>query len=80
MSHKTAYRTLTSPDLNELETQVNDYIKSIYKNEHHEEIKVNDITTFSMKENYIAAVTYSYAKKKSLSFEVPFETAKPEIS
>lgn len=79
MSHKTAYKTFSNPDLNELETQVNDYIKSIYKNEHHEEIKIHDIATFSVKENYIAAVTYSFAKKKSLSFEVRFETAKPAM-
>ena len=78
MSHKTAYSTFSNPDLNELETQVNDYIKSLYKNEHREDMKINDITTFSVKENYIAAITYSYAKKKSLSIEVPFETAKPE--
>jgi hypothetical protein len=78
MSHKTAYSTLSSPDLSSLETQVNDFIKGLYKNEHHEDIKIHDITTLTVKENFIAAITYSFTKKKQLSTELPFETLKPE--
>jgi len=76
MSHKTVYSTFSNPDLSGLETQVNDFIKSLHKNEHHEAIKIHDITTLNVKDNFIAAVTYSYAKKK-ISIEVPFETSQP---
>lgn len=78
MSHKTAYSTFSNPDLNGLETQVNDFIRSVHKNEHHEEIKIDNITTFNVKENFIAAITYSYSKKKQHSPDVPVEASKPE--
>lgn len=64
MSHKTAYKTFSSTDLIALETQVNDHIKSLKKNELHESIKINDITTFSANGAFVAALTYSYVKKK----------------
>jgi hypothetical protein len=78
MSHKTAYSTFSNPDLSGLETQVNDFIKTIHKNEHYDEIKIHDITTLNVKENFIAAITYSFTKKKQLSTEGSFETLKPE--
>jgi hypothetical protein len=78
MSHKTAYSTLSSPALDILETQVNDFIKNLHKNEHHEDIKIHDITTLNVKENFIAAITYSFTKKKLLSTEASFETLKTE--
>jgi len=65
MSHKTAYSTFFNPDLSGLETQVNDFIKSLHKNEHHEDIKVHNITTFNVRENFVAAITYSFTKKKT---------------
>jgi hypothetical protein len=73
MSHKTTYRAFSNPDLSGLETQVNDFIRSMHKNENHEAIKILDITTFTMKDNFIAAITYSYLKKKQPGVDVPSE-------
>ncbi|MFA6059079.1 MAG: hypothetical protein WC756_12825 [Taibaiella sp.] len=66
MSHKTEYKTFSNTNLNELEIQVNDFMKTLHKNEHHEAVKVQDITTFTIKDNFIAAITYSYIKKKRI--------------
>lgn len=64
MSHKTEYRIFSNTELNGLEIQVNEYIKTLHKNEHHEEVKIQNITTLTAKDNFIAAVTYSYQRKK----------------
>lgn len=64
MSHKTQYKTFSAPDLIALENEVNDFIKSLHKNENRENVKVSDITTFSAGNTFAAAVTYSWSKKK----------------
>lgn len=80
MSHKTAYHTCSDPDLSGLETQVNDFIKSLHKNEHHESIKVDNITTFTGKDSFMAAVTYSYVKKKRPEVEASSGLSEQENS
>lgn len=64
MSHRTEYKTFSNADIIALETQVNDYLKGLRKNEHHESIKVDNITTLVADKIYTAAITYSYVKKK----------------
>jgi hypothetical protein len=64
MSHRTEYKTFSNTDISALETQVNEYLKGLRKNEHHESIKVENITTIVSDKTYTAAITYSYVKKK----------------
>ncbi len=64
MSHKTHYKTFSQPDLESLEKEVNDYIKSLYKDEKIDDVKVNDITTLNVGSSFVAALTYNYAKAK----------------
>lgn len=70
MSHKTHYKTFSQPDLQVLEQEVNDYIRSLQKDEKIDRIKINNITTFNVNNNFIAAVTHSYTKKKKPVAEV----------
>lgn len=64
MSRKTHYKTFTQPALPELEKEVNEFIRNLYKDEKTESVKINDITTMSVNNAFIVAMTYSYAKKK----------------
>ena len=64
MSHKTHYKTFTQPDLPALEKDVNDFIRSLYKDEKIESIKVGDVTTLYVNNAFVAAMTYSYSKVK----------------
>ncbi|KAA5532707.1 hypothetical protein F0919_18170 [Taibaiella lutea] len=64
MSHKTHYKTFTQPTLSALEKDVNDFIRELYKDEKTEDVKINNITTMTLNSAFIAAMTYSYAKKK----------------
>jgi len=64
MSHKTHYKTFTQPDSEQLEKQVNDFIHTLYKDEKMDEVKINDVTTFSFNNALVAAITYSYGKPK----------------
>jgi hypothetical protein len=70
MSHKTQYKTCSNTDLSILETEVNNYIKDLHKNEDHEDIKVHDITTLFAGNVFIAAITATYTKKKKPVAEV----------
>lgn len=71
MSHKTQYKTFTNPDLTVLENEVNEYIKSLHKNENHESVKINNLTTLTAKDVFVVALTYSYSKKKKPQLEQP---------
>ncbi|RZM18292.1 MAG: hypothetical protein EOO88_41125 [Pedobacter sp.] len=62
MSHKTRYKTFSQPDLTTLETAVNDHIRSLYKDEKLAGVRVDNITTFSINNIFVAALTYSYGK------------------
>lgn len=64
MSHKTHYKTFSQPDLSELEKEVNDYLRSLYKDDKTEDVKIGNITTLNVNNVFVAAITYSYAKKK----------------
>jgi hypothetical protein len=75
MSHKTHYKTFSQPDLEGLEKDVNDYIKSLYKDEKIDDVKVNNITTLNVSGAFVAALTYSYAKAKK-----PEDLAAPAVS
>lgn len=64
MAHKTHYKTFSQPDLLELEKEVNDYLRSLYKDDKIEDVKVGNITTMNVNNVFVAAITHSYAKKK----------------
>jgi hypothetical protein len=71
MSHKTHYKTFSHPELPELEKAVNDHIRELYKDEKIDDVKVGDITTLYVNNAFVAAVTYSYGKKKKPEEVVP---------
>jgi hypothetical protein len=73
MSHKTHYKTFSQPDLAELEREVNDYLRSLYKDDKIEDVKVGNITTLNVNNVFVAAVTYSYAKKKKTVIDAAAE-------
>jgi len=64
MAHKTHYKTFSQPDLLELEKEVNEFLRSLYKDDKIEDVKVSNIETMNVNNVFIAAITYSYAKKK----------------